>query len=122
VGVVGVGLCVWGAFAQFYYGGGFAPAALLLCGAGLVALAVVRTGGTKPERLRSDRISVRDAFVVGTAALSIVLVLALRIASAGDVSYLAYPELTAPAFHPLGALAFVLLIAPALVLGGKSDA
>jgi energy-coupling factor transport system permease protein len=122
VGVAGVGLCVWGAFAQFYYGGGFAPMALLIFGAGLVALAVVRTGGTKPDRLRIDRTSARDAFVMCAAALSVVLVLALRVAGAGDVSYLAYPKLTAPAFHPIGALAFVLLIAPALVIGGKNDA
>lgn len=122
VGVGGVGLCVWGAFAQFYYGGGFAPATLLICGAGLVVLAVVRTGGAKSDRLQNDPFSVRDAFVVCTAALSVVLVLGLRVASAGDVSYLAYPELAAPVFHPLGALAFVLLIAPVLVVSEKSDA
>jgi len=124
-GMMGIGLCVWGAFAQFYYGGGFAPGpgsapfALLLSGVGLVALAVVRIGGVKAERLHSERASWRDASVIAAAALSVLLVLALRAADAGDLSYMAYPELMAPAFHPMGAVAFLLVLAPALVLGGS---
>jgi energy-coupling factor transport system permease protein len=121
-GVVGLGLCAWGAFAHFYYGDRIESVAALLLGAALVGAAVVRMGGAKQERLRNDRLSTRDLFVLGAAVASVLLVLALRIAGADDVSYLAYPQLAAPAFGPLGAVAFVLLIAPALAAYGGSSA
>jgi energy-coupling factor transport system permease protein len=121
-GVVGLGLCAWGGFAQFYYGGGIGPAAAMLPGVALVAVAVVRMGGTKQQRLRDHPLSSRDLFVIGAAIASAGLVLALRVAGAGDVSYLAYPEVAAPAFHPIGAAAFVLLLAPAIAGYGGSDA
>ena len=47
--------------------------------------------------------------------------LGLRAFDAGDVSYLAYPELAAPAFHFAGALAFALLFAPALFVGENAE-
>jgi energy-coupling factor transport system permease protein len=117
VGVAGMGLCAWGAFALYYYGGSVPSVVLLLCGGGLVALAVVRTGGQPSERLRSDDILRRDWLVIGAALLGAALLLGQRVVDAGDVSYLAYPELAAPAFHPIGALAVVLLIVPALLAG-----
>lgn len=114
IGVVGLGLCAWGAFAQFYYGAGTGPTAAMLAGAALVGGAVVRTGGTRQQRLRDHPPSSRDLLVIGSAIVSVALVLVLRATGAGGVSYLAYPEVAAPAFHPVGAMAFVLLLAPAV--------
>jgi hypothetical protein len=63
--------------------------------------------------------------VVGAATLSIMLIGALRFTGAGDADYLAYPEVTAPAFHPAGAVAFLLLLVPVLlqpIIGARSEA
>lgn len=122
VGVGGLGLCAWGAFAHFYYGPGLLPAAAIAAGLAFVVVALVRVGGLKRHRLRADPWTYPDALVLGTAALSLALVFALRISGTGDADYLAYPELTGPAFHPAGALAFVLLLAPALFSGAPSEA
>jgi len=115
-GVAGLGLCCWGAFAHFYYGAGVAPSIAVVAGAGVVALALVRGGGAKRQSALGGRDPwrARDWVVIASAVTGVLLLLALRVTGAGDADYLAYPEVAAPAFHPIGAAAFVLLLAPAI--------
>lgn len=112
-GVVGLGLFAWGAFAHFYYGPGLVAAAMMVAGLALVAATLFRRGEVRWNRLRADRWTRLDGVVVGAAILAVVLLLSLRLAGAGDADYVAYPAATAPAFHPAGAVAFVLLLIPA---------
>jgi len=119
--VAGLGLGAWGAFAHFYYGPGMLPALAMAGGVALVAGALLRGGAVRPERLRIDRWTHRDSAVALAAALSVVLMLALRIAGAGGADYLAYPDVAAPAFHPAAAVAFLLLLLPALAVAPEPD-
>jgi energy-coupling factor transport system permease protein len=120
VGIAGVGVAAWGAFALFYYGG-YWPIALIVAGVVLVITSTLRVGGESTERLRSDTWSVRDALVAFTAGLSLVLVLMMRGFGAGDLTYVAYPDLTAPGFHVAVALAFALFLIPAMTWEGLSE-
>ncbi len=119
-GVAGLGLCCWGAFAHFYYGGSIVSSLAIASGAGMVVLALLRGGGVREQHLKRDGWHVVDWFVGGSALMSVALLLGLRIASVGEAAYLAYPSVAAPAFHPLGAAAFVLLLAPA-VFGATAE-
>jgi energy-coupling factor transport system permease protein len=121
-GVAGLGLCCWGAFAHFYFGAGVAPSLAMAAGAGVVALALVRGGGAKRQRLVRDPWRARDWAVLASALAGALLLLGLRVTGAGDADYLAYPEVVAPAFHPLGAVAIVLLLAPALAGTARQEA
>ncbi len=113
-GVAGLGISAWGAFAHYYYGASPSTAGTMAAGVGLVAFVLLAGGGAARQRLRADRWAWRDGTVVVAVLLAVVLVLALRAAGAGDAGYLPYPALAAPAFHPAGAAAFLLLLAPAL--------
>ncbi len=115
VGVAGLGLCAWGAFDHFYYGAGPLATAAMVVGAALVVTTLFRGGRVASDRLRTDRWMRRDVAVAVAAAFGVVLMAALRFTGAGDADYLAYPEVTAPAFHPLGAAAFLLVLVPALL-------
>jgi len=112
-GVVGLGLCCWGAFAHFYYGSGVAPSVAIVAGVVVVVFALVRSGGAKRQRLVRDPWRARDWCVMASAVAGVLLLLGMRIAGAGDADYLAYPGVVAPAFHPLGAIALLLLLTPA---------
>jgi hypothetical protein len=116
VGVVGVGLLSWGAFAA-YYGGGVVPVVPLVCGAGLIVIATVRRGARSASYLTPDTYSSSDLIVLAASVLSVVFVLVLRALDAGDVSYLAYPEVRIPAFSLPGALSSALLAVPVLFVG-----
>jgi energy-coupling factor transport system permease protein len=122
IGVAGLGICAWGAFAQFYYNGGLAPPLLMAAGTALIVLTLARSGAGRQERLRATPLSARDLAVIVAALASVSIVLGLRAAGTGDLSYLAYPAVSAPAFQPLAASAFVLLIAPAIGVTWSPDA
>ncbi len=114
--VGGLGLAACGAFAYFYYSGApLAAGAAMTSGVVLVGLAVrVQGAGDGGSRYSQEPWTGRDGLVVGCASLSTVLLVSLRVLGTGDATYIPYPSVTAPAFHPLGALAFLLLLAPAL--------
>ncbi len=114
-GVAGLGLCSWGAFGHYYYGASWLSIAALAVGASLVALALLQGGPRRSSRLRQDVWRTRDGLVVAAAVVSAGLIAGLRLAGAGDADYLAYPDVVAPGFHAAGALAFVLLMLPALL-------
>jgi energy-coupling factor transport system permease protein len=113
-GVAGLGLCCWGAFAHFYYGGDLLSSLAIVAGAAIVVFALLRGGEMERRRATRDDWHGIDWVVTLCALGSVAMLLALRIAGAGEVTYLAYPRVVAPAFHPLGAAAFVLLLAPAV--------
>jgi energy-coupling factor transport system permease protein len=112
IGVAGLGLALWGAFAHFYYGAGVASTVAMAAGAAGICVTLVRVGSPPAGRLRSDKWSAFDVLVAASAAMSIALVISLRLTGGGDADYLPYPEVVAPAFHPAGAAAFVLLLLP----------
>jgi len=114
VGVGGLGLFAWGAFAHFYFGAGIGPAAAMVVGATLVGATVLQSNGAVASRLRSDRWTARDGAIAVASMVAVLLIGALRVTGAGDADYLAYPAVTAPAFHPVGAVALLLLLAPAI--------
>jgi energy-coupling factor transport system permease protein len=115
LGVGGLGLAAWGAFAHFYYGAAVLPSLAMAIGLALVAAMLYAGGARRRAFLRTDPLTDRDWLLLACAALSLALVLALRLAGAGDVTYLPYPDLAWPAFHPAGAVAAVVLLAPALL-------
>ncbi len=119
VGVLGLGAATWGAFAHYWYGAGLLPTLAIAGGVMLVGIALLRGAGVETTRLRADRWAPLDAIIAIAAVLAAVLMLALRASGAGDAGYLAYPEVVAPAFHPIGALAMLLLLAPALASGAR---
>lgn len=121
-GVAGLGVCAWGAFAHFYYGSGAGPALAIAAGTGVVVMALFASGGVRRAHMRSDGWSPRDVAVGIAAMASVALLLALRLAAAGDADYLPYPEVVAPAFHPAGAVAALLLLLPALIVSYRPDA
>ncbi|MCH8066855.1 MAG: hypothetical protein IIC90_13695, partial [Chloroflexi bacterium] len=86
-----------------------------LAGAGLVVATLVRGGRGRTNRLRRDRWTARDSLVAAAATVGVGMVVALRVSGAGDADYLAYPQVTAPAFHIAGAAAFALLLLPAFL-------
>jgi energy-coupling factor transport system permease protein len=115
--VGGLGLAACGAFAYFYYSGTpLAAGAAMMSGVVLAGLAVRAqgAGAAGGSRYSQEPWTGRDGLVVGCALLSTALLILLRVLDAGDATYIPYPSVTAPAFHPLGALAFLLLLAPAL--------
>jgi energy-coupling factor transport system permease protein len=116
LGLAGVGLCAWGAFAQYYYGG-VVPLIEIAAGVCMVGLASLRPGGEPVEKLRGDPIHARDVTLLAISASVLALVIFMRLAGAGGVGYLAYPEVAVPDFSIPGALAFMLLLAPALLAG-----
>lgn len=114
-GVAGLGLAAWGAFSHFYAGSGILSSVAMAVGAALVAATLYSGGARRRSFLRVDRLTDRDRLLLACAALSLALVLALRLADAGDVTYLPYADLALPDFHPAGAVAAALLLAPALL-------
>ena len=110
-GVAGLGLLGWGGFAHYYYGPGLMPSIAMGAGGATVVASLMR-GGYRSTRLRPDPWSTFDVVVAGASIASVALVLALRVAGAGDVSYVPYPEVSTPAFHAAGAAAFLLLLTP----------
>ena len=121
-GVAGLGLCCWGAFAHFYYGASVASTLAMALGTSVVVLALARSGGAKRQRLVRDPWRARDWVVIASAVTGVLLLLALRVTGAGDADYLAYPEVVAPAFHPVGAIALLSLLAPAIVASALEEA
>ncbi len=113
-GVLGLGVATWGAFAHYWYGAGLLPTLAIAGGVMLVGIALLRGAGVETTRLRADRWAPLDAIIAIAAVLAAVLMLALRASGAGDAGYLAYPEVVAPVFNPVGAIAMLLLLAPAL--------
>jgi energy-coupling factor transport system permease protein len=114
-GVAGVALCAWGAFAHFYSGVGIGPSVTAASGIALIAAALWDGGGARSYRLRVDRWSNVDFAVVVAAFAGLALVLVLRLTGTGDANYVAYPHVTAPAFHPAGAGALLLLLTPGVL-------
>ena len=107
-------LVICGAFAYFYYPDDrpIALAAIVLgLAAGLAAL--WRQGrGVPVTRYQHEPLGRLSLYVAGCSLLAMALLVALRLAGVGDVGYYPYPEVTAPAFHPVGVLAILLLLAP----------
>jgi len=114
LGVVGLGVAMWGAFAHYWYGPGLWPSAAMAAGVALVGFGLFRTIGPRATRLRADSWGLLDGIVIAAAVTSPGLLLALRVMGTGDVSYLAYPEVVAPAFHAAAAVAMLLLLTPVL--------
>jgi energy-coupling factor transport system permease protein len=116
LGLGGVGLSAWGAFAFFYYGAEWLPVVALIAGSALVAAVLLRGGGRDRTRFHRDSWGALDTLVAVPAMVSAVLVFAMRVGEFGGATYLPYPYADLPAFHAAGATAFLFLFAPALVL------
>lgn len=116
VGLAGVLLAALGGFAYFYYSD--TPAvglAMLGGGLGLTALALYVLGRRLQRTYYSqERWSGSDRWVAGLSLASLGCLLALRMAGSGDLTYIPYPSLAVPSFHPVAAAALLLLLAPLL--------
>lgn len=115
LGLGGLGLASWGAFSHFYFGPGVATALAMVCGAALVVAALYGGRGRGSSGLRVTPWTAADRMLLLASLLSLALILSLRVAGAGDATYLPYPEVAAPGFHAMGALGAALLLAPALL-------
>jgi hypothetical protein len=80
-----------------------------------------RGGAAASSRYQFERAAPGDAALAGAALFVFAIVATMRVGGLGDAGYLAYPAVSAPAFHPLGALAFALLLVPALLAGVRSS-
>jgi energy-coupling factor transport system permease protein len=112
--VAGLGLVACGGFGYFYYGGSSLPAiAVVAAGVVSIAFAVrVQGRGVITSHYCQEPWTRPDVLVAGCSLLSVVLLIGMRALGAGDVAYNPYPNVAAPALHPLGALAILLLLAP----------
>jgi hypothetical protein len=83
----------------------------------LVAAAVRAQGAAgNDSRYRREPLTPTDRAIVVCALLSVALFVGMRILDAGDVSYLSFPRVSMPAFHPAGIVATLLLLSPAVAL------
>lgn len=114
-GVGGLGLASWGAFAHFYWGPNVPAALAMAGGAALVVAALYRGRGRGSSGLRVIPWTAADRMLLLASLSSLGLILSLRLAGAGDATYLSYPEVATPSFHAAGALGAALLLAPALL-------
>lgn len=103
-------------FAYYYY-----PTSRIaaVCGltlglAGIVVIGMrqaLRSGAT---RLSRHPVTVADGAIAVAAVAGVAAMLASRVASLGDVSYLPFPNVALPGLHPLPAMACLSLLIPAL--------
>ncbi len=120
--LAGLALAAFGAFGWYY-----APDARYWAGTALVggAALVLWTGRKQAGRGVARRLFIvpmtgRDVIVAVAATVSAAVVVGARIAGIGDVTYLPFPALQAPAYALPVAAAIALLIAPAAVRGGRA--
>lgn len=111
--VAGLGLLAWGAFSYYYHGSELIYVGAISLGALAVVAALYSRGRRERSVLRRPGLARHDWILLAAAGGSAALILALRLAGTGDVTYLPYPDFDVPAFHPAGAIAAMLLIAPA---------
>ena len=116
VGLAGAGVCLY-----LYRGDNALPAVAVMAGAAVAAMLVIRARGGHLQATRYFRepLARSSALVIGCSALSLALLLGMRIAGAGGVAYYPYPTVAIPDLHPLGVLAFLCLLAPALYLAAS---
>ena len=109
VGLAGAGVCVY-----LYRGDNALPALAVIAAAVVAAMLVMRARGNRVEATRYSRepLARPSALVIACSVLSLALLLAMRIAGAGGVSYYPYPTAMMPELHPLAVMAFLLLLAP----------
>jgi energy-coupling factor transport system permease protein len=116
VAVAGVAVATVGAFA-YYYGLPAALAITCLAGGALATVAVVwrtgRQGGI--VTMRAQPMTRTDAVVLATSIAAPAIFLSARVAGFGGLAYLPFPELIAPVFDPILAMAALLVLAPAVV-------
>jgi energy-coupling factor transport system permease protein len=113
--VASVGICSFSAFSYYYYPSThLASAAGLVVGvAGVVAIAWRQARRSGATRLARAHLSSADG-VIAAASLGGVGCFALsRVFAVGGVSYLPFPSVVLPQFHPLLAVACLLLLVPA---------
>jgi hypothetical protein len=113
--VGGAGLLGIGSFTYFYYDGVSAFAALLLLsGTALVAVAFWSGGaGDESSSYVQETWSSSDLLIAGSALLSVMVLLLLRILGSAGINYMPFPQVSLPAFHPLAVFALLFLLAPA---------
>jgi hypothetical protein len=104
-----------------YRGDNALPAVAVMAGAAVAAMLVMRARGGHLQATRYFRepLARPSAIVIACSALSLALLLAMRIAAAGGVAYYPYPTAAVPELHPLAVLAFLCLLAPALYLAAS---
>jgi len=113
--VAGVALAACGAFWAYYADAPALPLAAMAAGGAIVVAVVVRQGADSAAvRLPSPTMSAGDAVVVGACALALAVFAVSQALDAGGLTYMPFPEITAPSFSAIPALACLLMAAPAL--------
>ena len=114
--IVAIGLACAGVCLYLYRGDNALPALAVVAGAVVAALLATRAHSGRVETTRYFRepLARPSVMVIACSALSLALLLGMRIAAAGGVAYYPYPIAAVPELHPLGVLAFLCLLAPAL--------
>jgi energy-coupling factor transport system permease protein len=116
-----LGLFAWGAFSHYYNGSSEFSVLSMVLAAGIV-LAMLYSGRRRRRAgVSRNALTGPDWLVVVSSGASVALIVGLRASGLGDVSYLPYPDLAVPEFHPAGGAAALLLLAPALVLSFLSS-
>lgn len=118
IAVACLGISAISSFSYYYYpsarNAAFCGLALGL--AGVVAIGIRQARRSSATRLSHSSMRMADGIVVVFAAAGVLAMLAARVASLGDVSYLPFPELVLPRLHPLPAVACMALVLPVLSL------
>ena len=110
-----VGVAAIAGFWYYYYPSDhFASAAAMAMGAsGVIAIAWWQARRSGTTRLMLPRVSRLDRAVVGASLAAVVCLVLSRIFAIGGVAYLPFPSVSPPQFHPVPAVACLLLLIPA---------
>lgn len=110
-----VGIAAVSGFWYYYYPSDhLASAAVTVIGAaGVAAIAWRQARRSATTRLMLPRVSPADRIVLGASLVGAACLALSRIFAVGSVAYLPFPSVSAPQFHPLPAVACLLLVIPA---------
>ncbi len=119
-GVAAVTLAAVGAFAYYYSGLHLTALSLLaLGGAGLLVVLLRQNARSKAVRPSGPSPSLGDLAAIGGAVAALAIFVFLRVNGSGELSYLPFPDVAWPSYHPLAAGACLMLLAPALGNGER---
>ena len=122
IALAGLLIAACGAFGWYYAEDARVWAAVALAAGAVLVIGVAHRQASRgvARRVLIAPMVGSDLLVVAASAISASLVVAARVAGVGDVSYLPFPELAAPEFHPLIGAAIALLLAPAFATGRRT--
>lgn len=120
VAVACAGIAAVSAFWYYYYPSDhLASAAVMALGAcGILAIGWLQARRSAMTRLMLPGVTAADRVVLAASLAGVACLALSRALAVGGVAYLPFPSVSAPQFHPLPAVACLLLLVPASLAPG----